>query len=307
MPAGSPRSRFTMNFLFDTQVNHFLQSFQTPSLTILMLAVSMFGSQPFLMLATAFIFFRVGWKKGFLFAQMLLWSFIVTDFFKELLYLPRPIQVDPSLLTFNEYLPRFVFESVGDNPGFPSGHVCSTVVFWGGVRLILPGRWQKIVGIALIVLMPFSRMYLGRHFLGDVIGGLLFGTLILLATFAPLIQSQRNQLFLQNYKTTMFIGYLLLPLILNTIPFFPASELGTLFGFNAAIFCFLSFDFFKNSASRITQFLTAILVFVLVNVALTKWNFILNRWIHFFTAAIPIYVALIVALITGKFSKRVGI
>lgn len=296
-----------MNFLFDTQVNHFLQSFQTPFITVLMLVVSLFGSQPFLMLAAGFIFFRVGWKKEFVFAQMILWSFIVTDFLKELLYLPRPLQVDPSLLSFNEYLPRFLFESVADNPGFPSGHVCSTVVFWGAVRLRFPGRFQKIVGITLTVLMPLSRMYLGRHFLGDVIGGFLLGILILLAASAPLIQSQRDPLFLKDYKNKMFAGYFLLPLLLNVIPFFPASELGRLFGFNTAILCLLSFDFFKNSVLGITQFLTATVVFVLLNVALPNWNFFLNRWIHFFTAAILMCCALLAAGFTGRFSKKVGI
>ena len=125
-----------MNFLFDTKFNHFLQSFQNPVLTVFMLVVSLFGSQPFLMLAAGLIFFRVGWKRGFVFIQMVLWAFILTDFLKELLYLPRPIRVDPSLLTFNEYLPNWLLESVADNPGFPSGHVCSTVVFWGAVLLI---------------------------------------------------------------------------------------------------------------------------------------------------------------------------
>ena len=145
-----------MNFLFDTKLNHFLQSFQNPFLTFLMLGISLFGSPPFLMLAAGFIFFRVGWKRAFVFVQMVLWSFILTDFLKELLYLPRPIQIDPTLSSFNEYLPRWLVESIADNPGFPSGHVCSTLVFWGGVLMIFPGRFQKISAAAFVFLMPLS-------------------------------------------------------------------------------------------------------------------------------------------------------
>lgn len=296
-----------MNFLFDTKLNHFLQSFQNPFLTVLMLAVSMFGSKPFLMLAAGFIFFRIGWKKGFIFVQMVLWSFILTDFLKDLLYLPRPIHVDPSLLTFNEYLPRWLIESLADNPGFPSGHVCSTVAFWGATLIIVPGRFQKIIGITLIALMPFSRMYLARHFLADVLGGFLLGALILLAAFAPLIRSQRDPLFLNNYKNVLFIGFLLLPLPLNGISYFSSSELGLLFGFNIAILCFLFFDVFKTSSFRMKQVMIAVLVFAILVVALSNLNFFPNRWIHFFNAAIPMTVALLAASFLGKFSKRVGI
>ena len=296
-----------MNFLFDTKFNHFLQSFQNPVLTVFMLVVSLFGSQPFLMLAAGLIFFRVGWKRGFVFIQMVLWAFILTDFLKELLYLPRPIRVDPSLLTFNQYLPNWLLESVADNPGFPSGHVCSTMVFWGAVLLIFPGRFQKILAVALIILMSISRMYLGRHFLGDVLGGFFLGLLILLAGATPLIRSQRDPLFLENHKSIFFAGYLVLPLLLNVISFFPAIELGQLFGFNLAIFCILFFDFFKRSLTGQLQFMAAVLIFVLIQVAFLNLNFVPNRWIHFAIAAIPTTCAILGASILGKFSSRVGI
>src|SRR5262245_29829527 len=201
-----------------------------------MLAVSLFGSQPFLMLVAGFIFFRAGWKKGLVIVQLLLWSFILTDSLKEFLYLPRPIHIDPTLLTFDEYLPRWVIESVADNPGFPSGHVCSTVVFWGTVLICFPGRFQKIAGITFMILMPLSRMYLARHFLADVLGGFFLGALILLAAFATLKRSQKDPLFMENYKSILFGGFLVLPLLLNVIPFFPSTELGALFGFNVGIY-----------------------------------------------------------------------
>jgi membrane-associated phospholipid phosphatase len=296
-----------MNFLFDTKLNHFLQSFPNPVLTVFMLGVSVFGSQPFLMLAAGFIFFRVGWKRGFVFVQIVLWSFILTDFLKELLYLPRPVHVDPSLLTFNEFLPTWLLESIADNPGFPSGHVCSTVVFWGAVLMSFPGRFQKILAVALIILMPFSRMYLGRHFLGDVLGGLLLGLLILLAGSIPLIRSQRDPMFLKNHKSILFAGYLVLLLLLNVISLFHSTELGQLFGFNIAIFCILFFDFFKRSLIGQTQFMVAVLIFVLIQVVFLNLNFVSNRWIHFVIAAIPTTCAILGASIFGKFSNRVGI
>jgi membrane-associated phospholipid phosphatase len=296
-----------MNFFFDPKLNHFLQSFHNPFLTVSMLAVSFFGSQVFLMLAAGFIFFRVGWKKGFVFVQMVLWSFILTDFLKQLLYLPRPIQVDPSLLTFNEYLPGWLVESLADNPGFPSGHVCSTVAIWGGILIMFKGRIQKIIGIALMVLMPISRMYLARHFLADVLGGFLLGTFIVFAAFAPLIRSQQDPLFVKDYRSIPFVAFLLLPLLLNMIPDFPSNELGQLFGFNVAIFCLLFFAALKTSLLGASQFLIAVFIFALLNVALSNLHFLPNPWIHFFMSAIPMTSALLVASSSAKFSKKVGI
>jgi hypothetical protein len=268
-----------------------------------MLAVSFLGSQPFLTLASGFILFRVGLKRGFVFTQMIWWSFILTDFLKELLYLPRPIQVDPSLLTFNAYLPQWLVESLADNPGFPSGHVCSTVVFWGAILIGFPARFQKIIGITLIVLMPLSRMYLARHFLADVLGGFLLGTLILLAGFAPLVRSQVDLMFLSNYKSMPFIVYLLLPLVLNVFILFPSNELGELFGLNVAIFCLL---LFKRSLGLI-QLMIAVLIFLILQVVLSNWSYFPNQWVHFFVASIPMTGSILGATIFGKSSNRVGI
>jgi membrane-associated phospholipid phosphatase len=286
--------------LFDTKLNHFLQSFHNPLLTVFMLAVSLFGSQPFLMLAAGFIFFQTGWKKAFVLIQMVFWSFILTDFLKELLYLPRPIHVDPSLLTFNEYLPNWLVESLAENPGFPSGHVCSTVVFWGAVVVSFPGRFQKISAVALMILMPLSRMYLGRHFLGDVLGGFLLALLILLAGFVPLMR-------FKNQRSILFAGYLLLPLLLNTVSYFNSTELGQLFGFNIALFYFLYSESSNASSSGLTQFLSAILIFACLNLALSNLHFVPNRWVHFLIGAIPMTCAILAASFSGKLSKRVGI
>ena len=67
---------------------------------------------------------------------------------------------------------------------FPSGHVSSSVVFWGWLvalgillRKGMPGWQRAVVGIPalFVAVVGPSRVYLGDHWTTDVLGGYLFG------------------------------------------------------------------------------------------------------------------------------------
>lgn len=66
---------------------------------------------------------------------------------------------------------------------FPSGHVIRSVVAYGlaafVVRRLAPSGWWQgwalPVAAVVIVLIAFSRVYLGAHWQSDVLGGLLLG------------------------------------------------------------------------------------------------------------------------------------
>jgi undecaprenyl-diphosphatase len=72
--------------------------------------------------------------------------------------------------------------------GFPSGHVLSLVVFFGMVAYLgwTSGRGRRRRGFTVflcaipVVLVAYSRMYLDRHWLTDLAGGLAVGLAYLL-------------------------------------------------------------------------------------------------------------------------------
>ena len=71
---------------------------------------------------------------------------------------------------------------------YPSGHATVAVGFYGALTLILayhlrgPARWAAVtLGAALVLLIGFSRLYLGVHYPTDVLAGFLAAPLWLVS------------------------------------------------------------------------------------------------------------------------------
>ena len=71
---------------------------------------------------------------------------------------------------------------------YPSGHTMTATIFYGFIiflivisNLILPLKWTLIILLVLLIMfVGYTRVYLGVHFLSDVIGAILFGSSYLL-------------------------------------------------------------------------------------------------------------------------------
>jgi membrane-associated phospholipid phosphatase len=93
---------------------------------------------------------------------------------KNLIQRPRPTLEEP-LVQLSTY-------------SFPSGHAVASTVFYGALCALVfiharspAPRWlAALAGVAMVLLVGFSRVYLGAHYLSDVVAGVAVGTLCLL-------------------------------------------------------------------------------------------------------------------------------
>ena len=89
----------------------------------------------------------------------------------------------------------------GNGPSFPSGHVMAAIAIWGllpPVVALINGRrsawwWSVAISATVIASVAFSRVYLGVHWLSDVVGALFLGALYLLAVEALLEGHHRRR------------------------------------------------------------------------------------------------------------------
>lgn len=92
--------------------------------------------------------------------------------------------------------PRPFYEPIAEAAGwsFPSGHAMTSIVFYGALVyllfLLVKRRSIRIaamgVALFLVLLIGFSRMYLGVHYLTDVVAGYTAGLIWLVASISAL-------------------------------------------------------------------------------------------------------------------------
>jgi len=249
--------------MFQTWPNLFLQSYASAPLTWFMLRVSDMGYESFYAALLAILIFGVSFKRGFLLLQLLLWSALLNSVLKDFFSLPRPVHVDANVLnngtpsgapftsmgasSFLGALPPAVVEhlratipSGSDEFGFPSGHVQSCTVLWGSSSLLWDSRVVRWLAPFVIVLMALSRLYLGRHFLADVLGGAALGGAVVLAFVFVQRAAWDARLFTRAWTEfraalpNVAVWILLIGAPLAIMPFYPGragAMLGTGAGF----------------------------------------------------------------------------
>lgn len=111
----------------------------------------------------------------------------VNTILKEWFQVPRPFLAQPDIA--NE-----VPKATAEGWSFPSGHAQGTTTFWSYLALKYRKLLLTITAITIILLVSFSRVYLGVHFFIDVVGGIIIGLIFPIISIYKPFPARQNWL-----------------------------------------------------------------------------------------------------------------
>ena len=156
---------------FDIGFANLLHSWATPLATAVFVVITEFGGPIVVTLAIGLTLLYV-WRRHWLHLGAWLVALaggeVLNVLLKQLFHRPRPVFADPlyRILVQNDY-------------SFPSGHAMGSLIAYGMLAyfaLLLVRTWRARSAIVcstalLVLLIGFSRLYLGVHYFSDVVAG----------------------------------------------------------------------------------------------------------------------------------------
>ena len=201
-------------------------------------------------------------KQGTIAVNLLMFSSFFNVLLKYAFHMERP----PAGLRQNpEYAADMSY-------GFPSGAAQSSATFWGWASVKLRRWYVWIVGTVFIIITALARMGLGLHWLGDVLGGIVIGIVIVAMAYflVPYFDKrwERMPRALQDWllpiMALVFFGiYYVAYYVIPVIPYFPTENIGVsmgvVFGFGTGVALETHYVNLKMDVPRNTKILRAVL------------------------------------------------
>jgi membrane-associated phospholipid phosphatase len=173
-----------------------LQDFFSERAVLLMQAISALGSVPFFACVIFIILLGIDYKRGLFLLRLLLCASLASDLLKLALALPRPFIADSRIRNFEGWSSPSSINDAGGGSffslpkpraielyrslysphfGFPSSHLTGSTSLLCGIHSVYRKKAFLIGFPSLVAMLAISRMYLGVHFLADVLGGIMVG------------------------------------------------------------------------------------------------------------------------------------
>ncbi len=155
--------------MLDLDIVKGIQAISNPFFDWLFYVITLIGDQYFFIGVAVIIYWTINKKFAHRFALMFMVASLFSFVFKNIFKRQRP---------YTEIGVTVPFEYYTSGYSFPSGHATAAGVL-GYVGLKAKQKtgyqWLQYIAIGIMILVPFSRIYLGQHYLSDVLAGLMVG------------------------------------------------------------------------------------------------------------------------------------
>ena len=145
-----------MNFLY------WLEDLRIPVVNEFMLAITYLGDEIAFLVLALILMWCVDKRTGYYILSVGFLGTITNQFMKLWFRIPRPWVLDESFTILEQA------REGASGYSFPSGHTQSAVGTFGAIAYITKNKILRWLCLAIVFLVPFSRMYLGVHTPMDV-------------------------------------------------------------------------------------------------------------------------------------------
>ncbi|MGI6392521.1 MAG: phosphatase PAP2 family protein [Candidatus Izemoplasmatales bacterium] len=146
---------------FELELIKWLQSFRSDFLDFFFQMWTVFGEELIIVALMGFVYWCHDKKIGESLGITVFVSLVLNSIIKVITQRPRPFSVDPLI---DDIRPVGGFS-------FPSGHTQGAASVFGGFAIWIKKRFVSIIAAIIILMVALSRMYLGVHYLTDVLAG----------------------------------------------------------------------------------------------------------------------------------------
>lgn len=142
-----------------------------PVSALVMKALSNLGPSAYLLGLVGLVYLCFDSRFGARLLLLYVGAQVVSHFSKLAFHLPRPFWLDERVQAFEPTATSF---------GLPSGHSLVATCVWLLIAIEVRKWWFWASSCVIILLVSLSRVWLGSHFISDVLGGCLLGGFVLL-------------------------------------------------------------------------------------------------------------------------------
>jgi membrane-associated phospholipid phosphatase len=222
-----------------------------PPLDSFFKTINFLQTEEFFLLALPIVWWCIDKRIGASLAVLFLLSDYSVRLLKGITNVTRPYDAQPRIRNLDPQA----------DPSFPSAGAMDTTIFWVYLAALLRSRIMWILAVVLVVVMAFTRVYLGAHYPTDVVASVILGAAII----AVAVGGRVADLIAASPRAAQWVLAVAVPLALAWIRLNTetAVTLGALLGFGIGLILeaqWIRFEPRNSMAKQVAKVLIGLIV-----------------------------------------------